>query len=215
MAQQSSLRALGPPGEEDVAADSQTQQPARPRSGRSRRRRRRQAAPASRGKDEPRTVQVYKFSSHAPPASGHCSGGGSRRPELPDDGDVMGMMARAAGYWVRPETPRCWVRGCACACACSEAEREEGHPSGSRVLPSELDEDDSSTSMIREELFSLNEDYDGSTGDTGAASSRAGVRSNDGPRSLAEEYSLVPLNRRKQYSAQSFHDAVERFLRGF
>ncbi|XP_064559561.1 uncharacterized protein LOC135443281 [Zonotrichia leucophrys gambelii] len=210
MAQQSSLRALGPPGEEDAAADSQTQQPARPRPGRSRRRRRRQAAPASQGEDEPRTVQVYKFSSRAPPVSGHCSGGGSRRPELPDDGDVMGMMARAAGYWVRPETPRCWVRGC--ACACSEAAREEGHPSGSRVLPSELDEDDSSTSMIREELFSVDEDHDGSTG---AASSRAGVRSDDGARSLAEEYSLVPLNRRKQCSAQSFHDAVERFLRGF
>lgn len=143
------------------------------------------------------------------------SGGSSRRPALPDDGDVMGMMARAAGYWVRPETPRCWVRGCACACACSEAEREEGHPYRSHVLPCELDEDDSSTSMIREELLSVDEDHDGGTGDTETTSSWAGVRSDDGPRSLEEEYSLVPLSRRKQYSAQTFHDAVERFLRGF
>ncbi|CAN8184052.1 unnamed protein product [Coccothraustes coccothraustes] len=213
MAQQSSLRALGPPGEEDAAADSQTQ-PARPRPVRSRRRRRRQAAPASR-EDEPRTFQVYKFSSHAPPVSAHCSGGSSRSPALPDDGDVMGMMARAAGYWERRETPRCWVRGCACACAHSEAEREEGHPSRSHVLPYELDEDDSSNPMIREELLLVDEGNDGSTGDSGAASSRAGVRSDDGPRSFAEEYSLVPLSRRKQYSAQTFHDAVEKFLRGF
>ncbi|KFO61533.1 hypothetical protein N302_00988, partial [Corvus brachyrhynchos] len=45
---------------------------------------------------------------------------------------------------------------------------------------------------------------------TGTASSWAGVRSDDGPRSFAEEYSLVPLSRRKQYSAQTFHEAVER-----
>ncbi|XP_039586048.1 uncharacterized protein LOC120512132 [Passer montanus] len=213
MAQQTSLRALGPPGEGDAAADSQTQQPARPRRARSRRRRCRQAAPASQGEDKPKTFQVYKFSSHSPPVSDHCNGGSSRSPALPDDGDVMGMMARAAGYWGRRETPQCWVRGC--TCACSKAEREEGHPSRSRVLPCDLDEDDSSTSMIREGLFSVAEDADGSTEDTGTARSWAGARSDDGPRSLAEEYSLVPISRRKQYSAQTFHDAVERFLRGF
>lgn len=132
---------------------------------------------------------------------------------MPDDGDVMGMMARAARYWVRQETPRCWVRGC--TCACSKTEREEGHPSRSRVLPCDLDEDVSSTTMIGEELFSMDEDNDGSTGDTGTASSSAGVRRDDGPQSFAEEYSLVPFSRQKQYSAQTFHEAVERFLRGF
>ncbi|XP_023777153.1 uncharacterized protein LOC111925023 [Cyanistes caeruleus] len=209
MAQQPSPRALGPPGEEDVAPDSQTQlQPVRPRPVRSRRRRRRQAAPASREEDEPRTFQVYKFSSRAPPVSGHGSGGSSRTPALPDDGNVMGMMARSARYWVKREPPQCWVRGC--TCACSETDLEEGHPSRSR--PHHLGEDNSSTSMIRGELFSEDEDNDGNTG---TASSWAGVRSDDHPRSFAEEYSLVPLSRRKQYSAQTFHEAVERFLRGF
>lgn len=141
-----------------------------------------------------------------------CDGGSSRTPALPDDGNVMGMMARSARYWERQEPPRCWVRGC----TCSEAELEEDHPSRSCVLPCSLDEEVDSTSPIRGgELFSVDEDNDDSTGDTGAASSWAGVRSDDGPRSFAEEYSLVPLSRRKQYSAQTFHEAVERFLRGF
>lgn len=157
---------------------------------------------------------VYKFSSRAPPMSAHCNGGRSRIPALPDDGNVMGMMARSARYWARREPPSCWVRDC--TCACSETELEEGHPSRSHLLPHDLlDEEDSSTSPVREELFSVDEENDGSTGDTGTASSWAGVRSDDGPRSFAEEYSLVPLSRRKQYSAQTFHDAVERFLRGF
>ncbi|TRZ20210.1 hypothetical protein HGM15179_006886 [Zosterops borbonicus] len=213
MAQRISPRDLGLPGEEGVAPDSQTQQPARPRPGRSRRRRRRQAAPASRGEDEPRTFQVYKFSSRAPPVCAHCSGGSSQTPALPDDGNVMGMMARSARYWVRREAPRCWVRGC--TCARSEAEQEEVYHSRSRLLPRDLDEDDSSISVTRGELFSRDEDSDGSIEDAGTASSWAGVRSDDGPRSFAEEYSLVPLSRRKQYSAQTFHEAVERFLRGF
>ncbi|KAL2308442.1 hypothetical protein Nmel_001483 [Mimus melanotis] len=208
MAQQTSLRALGSPGEEDVAADSQTQQPARPRPVRSQRRRRRQTAPASRGEDEPRTFQVYKFSSRAPPMSAHCNGGSSETPALPDDGSVMGMMARSARYWARRETPRCWVRGCACACsqASRRTELEGGHPARSRVLARDLGEEESSLSM-RRELFS----DDG----TGTASSWAGDTSDDDTRSFAEEYSLVPLSRRKQYSAQTFHEAVERFLRGF
>lgn len=143
----------------------------------------------------------------------HCSGGSSQTPALPDDGNVMGMMARSARYWVRREAPRCWVRGC--TCARSEAEQEEVYHSRSRLLPRDLDEDDSSISVTRGELFSRDEDSDGSIEDTGTASSWAGVRSDDGPRSFAEEYSLVPLSRRKQYSAQTFHEAVERFLRGF
>ncbi|XP_039939434.1 uncharacterized protein LOC120761631 [Hirundo rustica] len=212
MAQQTNPRALSSPWVERVEPDSQTQPPARPRPVRSRRRRQRQTAPASRGGDEPRTFQVYKFSSRAPPVSAH-NGGSSQIPALPDDGNVMGMMARSARYWVRRETPRCWVRGC--TCACSETELEEVHLPRSRLLPSDLDEDHSSTSLTRGGLFSRDEDNDGSVGDTATASSWAGVRSDDGPRSFAEEYALVPLSRRKQYTAQTFHEAVERFLRGF
>lgn len=137
--------------------------------------------------------------------SADCNGGSSQTPALPDDGSVMGMMARSARYWVRRETPRCWVKGCTCACsrATRRAEQEEGHPARSRVLARGPGEEDSSTS-VRGGLF-LDEDNDGSTGDS----------SDDERRRFAEEYSLVPLSRRKQYSAQTFHDAVERFLRGF
>ncbi|XP_005041966.1 PREDICTED: uncharacterized protein LOC101814655 [Ficedula albicollis] len=216
MAQQTSLRALGSAGEEDVAAGSQSQQLARPRPVRSRRRRRRQTAPASRGEDVPRTFQVYKFSSRAPPVSVDCNGGSSQTPALPDDGSVMGMMARSARYWVRREAPRCWVRGCTCACSRAPrgAEREGGH-SRSRVLARDPGEENRSRSVPRGELF-LDED-DGSTGGTGTASSQAGDMSDDELERMrfAEEYSLVPLSRRKQYSAQTFHEAVERFLRGF
>ncbi|KAF4788823.1 hypothetical protein TURU_156221 [Turdus rufiventris] len=153
----------------------------------------------------PCKVIFYKFSSRAPPVSADCNDGSSQTPALPDDGSVMGMMARSARYWVRRETPRCWVKGCTCACsrATRRAEREEGHPARSRVLARGPGEEDSSTSM-RGGLF-LDEDNDGSTGDS----------SDDERRRFAEEYSLVPLSRRKQYSAQTFHDAVERFLRGF
>ncbi|KFZ52131.1 hypothetical protein N321_13951, partial [Antrostomus carolinensis] len=45
--------------------------------------------------------------------------------------------------------------------------------------------------------------------DTGTTSSQTDVTSNDAPRSFAEEYSLVPLNTRKKYSAQSFDQQVE------
>lgn len=149
---------------------------------------------------------VYKFSSRAPPVHAHCNGGSSQTPELPDDGNIMGVMARSASYWVRQEAPRCWVRGC--TCAHSETGRGGVHHSRSRLLPRDLDQDDSS--VTRGELFSRDED--GSPG--------AGVRSDDDDdyeerMRFAEQYSLVPLSRRKQYSAQTFHEAVERFLRGF
>ncbi|KFQ43962.1 hypothetical protein N333_01318, partial [Nestor notabilis] len=45
--------------------------------------------------------------------------------------------------------------------------------------------------------------------DTGTSSSQGDVTSDDGPRVFAEEYSLVPLNKQKKYSAQSFDEQVE------
>ncbi|KFO94423.1 hypothetical protein N320_12624, partial [Buceros rhinoceros silvestris] len=45
--------------------------------------------------------------------------------------------------------------------------------------------------------------------DSGTASYQADVTSDDAPRSLAEEYSLAPLNMQKKYSAQSFDKQVE------
>lgn len=147
---------------------------------------------------------VYKFSSRAPPVSVDCDGGSCQTAALPDDGSVMGMMARSARYWVRREAPRCWVKGCTCACSRTTRTAErEAHPARSRVLARGPGDEDSSTS-VRRDLF-LDEDNDDSTGDS----------SDDERRRFAEEYSLVPLNRRKQYSAQTFHEAVERFLRGF
>lgn len=54
---------------------------------------------------------------------------------------------------------------------------------------------------------------DGSTGDSGTASSQADVTSDDAPRSLADEYSLTPLNMQKKYSAQSFDEQVENYFK--
>ncbi|KGL94628.1 hypothetical protein N301_10833, partial [Charadrius vociferus] len=45
--------------------------------------------------------------------------------------------------------------------------------------------------------------------EAGMANSQPDVKSDDAPRSFAEEYSLVPLNTRKKYSAQSFDQQVE------
>ncbi|KFW84664.1 hypothetical protein N305_03582, partial [Manacus vitellinus] len=45
--------------------------------------------------------------------------------------------------------------------------------------------------------------------DTGKSSSQADVESDDGHRSFVEEYSAVPLSRRKIYSAESFDRQVE------
>ncbi|KFP23253.1 hypothetical protein Z169_04948, partial [Egretta garzetta] len=45
--------------------------------------------------------------------------------------------------------------------------------------------------------------------DTGEDSSQADGISDDAPRSFAEEYSLIPLNMQKKYSAQSFDQQVE------
>ncbi|KFV08795.1 hypothetical protein N339_10402, partial [Pterocles gutturalis] len=45
--------------------------------------------------------------------------------------------------------------------------------------------------------------------DSGTASSQADVSSDGAPRSFVEEYSLVPLNTQKKYSAQSFDQQVE------
>lgn len=52
-----------------------------------------------------------------------------------------------------------------------------------------------------------------SIGDSGTASSWADVTSDDAPRSFAEEYSLVPLNTWKKYSAQSFDQQVENYFK--
>lgn len=121
----------------------------------------------------------------------------------------MEMLARSASYWVQQEPARCWVRDCT-GLTCSAA----GHPLRTHLLQHHLlGEEDSLTSLIREEFLSVDEGNDGSTGDSGTASSQADVRSDDAPRSFAEEYSLAPLNTRKKYSAQSFDQQVENYFK--
>lgn len=58
----------------------------------------------------------------------------------------------------------------------------------------------------------MDEDNDGNIRDTGLSSSQGNVTNDDVPRSFAEEYSLVPLNTLKKYSAQSFDWQVENYL---
>ncbi|KAJ7400473.1 hypothetical protein BTVI_105224 [Pitangus sulphuratus] len=160
--------------------------------------------------DESRVFQGDRFSSHTPSISVHCSGRGSSGlswiPTLPDDGKIPEMLARSASYWRHQEPPECWVRDYTCLAACP--------PSRRRLLQHHLPgEDDSLTSLGREELFSVDEVNDGSTGDTGKASSQADVESDDGRRSFVEEYSLAPLSRPKTNSAKNFDQLVEKYFR--
>ncbi|GAB0182603.1 5' exonuclease Apollo [Grus japonensis] len=157
--------------------------------------------------------EVYRFRSRAPSTSVHCNGEGSlwlsRIPAPMKDGKIVEMLARSASYWVLQEPARCWVRDCT-GLACSAG----GHPSRKHLLQHYLlGEEDSLTSLIKEELISVDEGNDGSMGDTGTASSQADVTSDDDPRSFAEEYSLAPLNTRKKYSVQSFDQQVENYFK--
>lgn len=156
---------------------------------------------------------VYRFRSRAPSTSVYCSGEGSlglsRIPALREDGKSVDMLARSASYWVQQEPARCWVRDCT-GLACSAG----GHPSRTHLLQHHLlSEEDSLTSLIREEFLSVDEGDDGRTGNSRTPRSQADVTSDEAPRSFAEEYSLAPLNTRKKYSAQSFDQQVENYFK--
>lgn len=64
------------------------------------------------------------------------------------------------------------------------------------------------SSSMREEFFSTDEGCD----DSGTASPQADVTSDDVITTFAEEYSLVPLNKQKEYSAQTFDQQVESYF---
>lgn len=64
------------------------------------------------------------------------------------------------------------------------------------------------SSSMREEFFSTDEGSD----DSGTASPQADVTSDDVITTFAEEYSLVPLNKQKEYSAQTFDQQVESYF---
>jgi len=143
----------------------------------------------------------------------HCNGEGalglSRIPAPTEDGKIVDMLARSASYWVQQEPARCWVRDCT-GVACSAASR----PFRRHLLQHHLlGEENSLTSMKREELFSMDEVNDGSIRNTGTASSLAEFTSDDIPRSFAEEFSLAPLNTRQKYSAQSFDQEVASYFK--
>lgn len=126
-----------------------------------------------------------------------------------EDGKIVEMLVRSASYWVQQEPARCWVRDCtglACSAACHRSRRH-------LLRHHLLGEKDGLTSLIKEEFLSMEEGNHGSIGDSGTASSWAGVTSDDAPRSLAEEYSLAPLNTWKKYSAQSFDQQVENYFK--
>ncbi|CAM9271686.1 unnamed protein product [Bubo scandiacus] len=204
MVYQNNLRAIHSPGEDDVTIGSQNQQRARLQLARSWRRLCRQTTSEWQGRSQVRALQVYRFRSRAPSTSVHYNGEGSlgfsRILAPTGDGKIMEMLARSASYWMQQEPARCWVRDCT-GLACSAA----GH-----LL---LGEEDRLTSLIREEFLSVDEDSDSSSVCPGTASSQADVTSDGAPRSLAEEYSLAPLNIRKKYSAQSFDQQVANYFK--
>lgn len=143
----------------------------------------------------------------------HYSSGDSlglfRTPAPVEDGKIVEMLARSASYWMQQEPARCWVRDCT-GLACLAG----GHLSKTQQLQHHLlGEEGSLSSLIGEDLLSMYEGDDGSTADSATASSQADVTSDDAPRSLAEEYSLTPLNMQKKYSAQSFDEQVENYFK--
>ncbi|PKU42247.1 histamine h3 receptor [Limosa lapponica baueri] len=213
MIHRNNSRAFNSPGEVDVGVDSQNQQHARPWLARSQRRRCRQTTSEWQGRDQARILQVYRFRSRAPPTSVHCnvegSSGPSRIPVPMKNGKIVEMLAWSASYWVQREPARCWVRDCT-GLACSVA----GHPSRRHLLQHQLlGEEDSLSSLTREEFFSMDEGNNGSVRDTGTANSQADVISDDAHRSFVEEYSLTPLSTRKKYCAQSFDQQVENYFK--
>ncbi|XP_068014823.1 uncharacterized protein [Melanerpes formicivorus] len=199
-------RALSCPEEETVAAGSQQQQHERPQPPRAWRKCRKTTSERQE-RDQTSILQVYKFRTRAPSTSGEGSLGVSWIPAPTEDGNIVEELARSARYWAQQEPPQCWVRDCTGLCRSAAAQRSR-MPRLRRLLRDE----DSFTSQIREELLSMDEDQDSSSGDFGTASSRADVGSGDAPRSFAEEYSLAPLNTRKKYSAQGFDQLVENFM---
>lgn len=148
---------------------------------------------------------VYRFMSRPPAISVHSTGeealGLSSIPVPRSSGKTVKTLARSASPWVRLEPVPCWVKDCT-GLACSADHGPRRH-----LLKANLQaEEDSLRSVLRGELFSGGEDYD----DLGTASSQADVVSSDAPRSLAEEFSLVPLNMQRKFSALNFDLLVER-----
>ncbi|XP_072185950.1 uncharacterized protein [Excalfactoria chinensis] len=193
------------PVEENDAAGNQGQQGARPRQTRFQRRKCKQLHSARPGGEETRVLQVYRFMSRPPAISVRSTGeealGLSSIPVPRNSGKTVKTLARSSSPWVRLEPVPCWVKDCT-GLACSADHGPTRH-----LLKADLQAaEDSPRSMIREELFSAGEDYD----DLGTASSQADVVSSDAPRSLAEEFSLVPLNMQTEYSALNFDLLVER-----
>ncbi|XP_015710879.1 uncharacterized protein LOC107310074 [Coturnix japonica] len=193
------------PVEEKDAAGNQGQQGARSRQTRFRRRKCKQLHSARPGAEETRVLQVYRFMSRPPSTSVHSTGeealGLSSIPVPRNSGKTVKTLARIVSPWVRLEPIPCWVKDCT-GLACSA----DHGPTRHLLKADLLAEEDSPRSMVREELFSRGEDYD----DLGAASNQTDVVSSDAPRSLAEEFSLVPLNMRRKYSALDFDLLVER-----
>ncbi|XP_031468668.1 uncharacterized protein LOC116242172 [Phasianus colchicus] len=208
MAHQDNLGHSHVPVEENDAAGNQGRQGARPRQTRFRRRKCKQLHSARPEGEETRVLQVYKFMSRPPAISVHSTGeealGLSSIPVPRNCGTTVKTLARSASPWIRLEPVPCWVKDCT-GLACSADHGPRRH-----LIKANLQaEEDSLRSMLREELLSRDEDHD----DLGTASSQAGVVSSDAPRSLAEEFSLVPLNMRRKCSALNFDLLVERCLK--
>ncbi|OXB61278.1 hypothetical protein ASZ78_010194 [Callipepla squamata] len=205
MAHQDNLGHSRVPVEENNAVENQGQQGARPQKTRTWRRKCKQLHSARPGGEETRVLQVYRFMSRPPAISVHSTGeealGLSSIPEPRNSGKTVKTLARSASHWVRLEPVPCWVKDCT-GLACSADHGPRRH-----LLKANLQaEEYSLRSVLREEFFSRDEDYD----DLWTTGSQADVVSSGAPRSLAEEFSLVPLNMRRKYSAQSFDLLVER-----
>ncbi|XP_021244673.1 uncharacterized protein LOC110394926 [Numida meleagris] len=205
MAHQNNLGHSHVPVEETDAAGNQGQQDARLQQTRFRRRKCKELHSARPGGEETRVLQVYRFMSRPPAISVRSTGeealGLSSIPVPRNSGKTVKTLARSASHWVRLEPVPCWVKDCT-GLACSADHGPRRH-----LLKANLQaEEDSLRSVLREEFFSRDEDYD----DLGTVSSQEDVVSSDAPRSLAEEFSLVPLNMRRKYSAQNFDLLVER-----
>ncbi|XP_035175756.1 uncharacterized protein LOC118163316 [Oxyura jamaicensis] len=189
-------------------ADSQSQQHDRSQPDRSQRGCR-QLTSAWKEIAEARATEAYRFTSRAPPTSTHSAG---ERPlglflihAVTESGKAVQLLAGLDNYRVQRESPQCWVRDC------TEQACSTNHASGRHLSQQNFpDEEDGVSSSISEEFFSMDEGCD----DSGTASSQADVTSDDAITSFAKEYSLVPLNRQKEFSAQIFDQQVESYFEG-
>lgn len=122
---------------------------------------------------------------------------------MTESGKTVQLLAGLDNHWVQREPPRCWVRDC------TEQACSTNHASGRHLSQHNFPaEEDGVSSSMREEFFSTDEGSD----DSGTASPQADVTSDDVITTFAEEYSLVPLNKQKEYSAQTFDQQVESYF---